>query len=197
MAIKNLQTLIALANFARFFPAGSPFTVTDLSVTPFPDPDTGGNCSALLKPAVSDPAWLPIPNITILAPSVSDEKMYKKERPVRTASGYKLRRVDNIRFGEVMNLKLTCDELTPLVHQTLWRTQPLTTAGGVVNPQAGNVPKGWLKLMQADHEGDDIFLADLWVELDMKSGMDANYNDPLKPVFEITLLQSDLEVMSF
>ena len=197
MAIKNLETLIALANFGRFFPEGKTFTTTDPSVTPFPSPDTGGNCGVNLKPAVGAAGWLPMPNITILAPSVSDEKMYKKERPVLGPGGYKLRRERNIRFGEVLNLKLTCDETSPLVHQTLWRTQGLTTAGGVVNPQAGNVPVGWLKLLQADQAGDNVFLADFWVELDMKSGMDANYNDPLKPVFEITLLHSPLEVMSF
>ena len=108
MAIKSYQSLIASANFARFFPEGSPFTVTDPSVSPFPDPDTGGNCGVNLKPAAADTGWLPFPNITIFAPSVSDEKIYKKERPVRTPGGYKLRRERNIRFGEVLNLKMTC-----------------------------------------------------------------------------------------
>ena len=197
MAIKNLETLIALANFGRFFPEGKAFAVTDPSVNPFPNPDTGGMCGATLKPGVDDAGWVPLPNITIFAPSVSDEKMYKKEKPVCTPTGYKLRRERNIRFGEVMGLKFTCDELSPLVHQAFWRTQPLTAAGGVVNPQAGNVPVGWLKFLQEDHAGDSILLADFWVELDVKSGMDANYNDPLKPVIEVTLLHSPLESMLF
>ena len=197
MAIKNLQTLIALANFARFFPEGAAYTTTDPSVVPFPDPDIGGMCAVDKKPAVGDTGWLDLPNITIFAPSVSDEKMYKKERPVLGPGGYKLRRERNIRFGEVMMLKFTCDELSPLIHQAFWRTQSLGTDGGVVNPQAGNPPVGWLKLIQADHAGDNIFLADLWVELVVNSGMDANYNDPIKPVIEATLLHSALEVMSF
>ena len=196
MAIKS-ETLIAMANFARFFPEGKAYTVTDPSVLPFPNPDNGGNCGVITKPAVSDAGWLPLPNVTIFAPSVSDEKIYKKERPVLTAGGYKLRRIRNIRFGEVLNLKFTCDELSPLAHQTMYRTQALGSAGGVVNPQAGNVPVGWLKFLQADQAGANIMLADFWVELDMKSGMDANYNDPVKPVFEITLLQSPLESMLF
>jgi hypothetical protein len=170
--------------FAKFFHEGDSFTVPN-----------AGTCGQEAKPGIADEGWLELQKIketSIDPPAIQDEdEVYA---PNADTGRYEL--VDILEGSAKQTGTFTGQHLDALVQQLQFRTQKLTAASTVANPNAGSSPKGWLHIDLMDQHKTVIATVEIFVRLKLKNAIAYN-SKHAQPQIEWTMLHSSLQVLGF
>lgn len=147
-----------------------------------PAPGTVGRES---KPGSTDAAWVDVG-------LVEDFEISREAEQKEIMAAVPGRRVrwDLREVGAKLDLKWTCQELTPLAMELVTGATPLTSASTQFNPLEAGTKKFWAKIQLYDET--DTFVGALDVFGTLKVGTLAFGQDYAKPAMEFAVIHSTL-----
>ena len=153
-----------------------------------------GTASASAKPDAADPVWTAgslgdIEEFTWKPESEGFEKMGGRPGDLVV--------VDRIELSRKSKATWKTSDITPLVHQLVFGTLPLTGGSNQANPLEGGLEvKGWLKF-QAYTGASRRVTGDLWVGLKVTNADPWSGKNIVQAEFEANVIHSTLNTLKF